>query len=179
MASCAAIDNRRTGRLPIGPQTTSLPHIPRVFMNFGGPPRPMKAGWKPAPRGPCYHKSRVQSQGIPMYPSGVIRLLVLLSCTCALFAQGIPSIGSVVNAASQDNRLSPACLADIVGSNWGRTESASVLIGGQDARHRRFWPPPPDRECGFGFRPAGPDHHPTRPLPDLPHHPDSVFAGAL
>src|SRR5271157_6529414 len=37
MASCAAIDNRRAGRLSIGPQTASLPHIRGVFMNFGGP----------------------------------------------------------------------------------------------------------------------------------------------
>jgi uncharacterized protein (TIGR03437 family) len=60
-----------------------------------------------------------------------MRCLILLPCACALFAQGIPNIGGVVNAASQDNRLSPACLADIIGSNLGTNASAGVLIGGQ------------------------------------------------
>jgi uncharacterized protein (TIGR03437 family) len=62
-----------------------------------------------------------------------MRLLVLLACACALFAQGVPNIARVVNAASQDNRLSPACLADIIGTNLGTDASVGVLIGGQKA----------------------------------------------
>jgi len=66
-----------------------------------------------------------------MHPSGTTRFLILLSCTCALFAQAIPNIVLVVNSASQDNRLSPACLADIIGTNLGTNASAGVLIGGR------------------------------------------------
>jgi uncharacterized protein (TIGR03437 family) len=62
-----------------------------------------------------------------------MRFLILLSCTCALFAQGIPNIAKVVNAASQDNRLSPGCLADIIGNSLGTDASVGVLIGGQKA----------------------------------------------
>ena len=68
-----------------------------------------------------------------MRQSSAVRLFILLCCTCAVFAQGIPTIASVVNAASQDNRLSPACVADIIGSNLGTNASAGVLIGGQQA----------------------------------------------
>jgi uncharacterized protein (TIGR03437 family) len=60
-----------------------------------------------------------------------MRFLILLSCTCALFAQGPPSIANVVNAASQDNRLSPACVADIIGSNLGTDPTVVVMIGGR------------------------------------------------
>jgi uncharacterized protein (TIGR03437 family) len=66
-----------------------------------------------------------------MHQSGAMRLIVLLSFTCAVFAQNIPTIAGVVNAASQDTRLSPACVADIVGSNLGTNAGAGVLIGGQ------------------------------------------------
>jgi uncharacterized protein (TIGR03437 family) len=55
----------------------------------------------------------------------------MLSCACAVFAQGPPAISNVVNAASQDNRLSPACLADIIGSNLGTDPTVAVMVGGQ------------------------------------------------
>jgi len=62
-----------------------------------------------------------------------MRLLVLLACAGALFAQGIPNIARVVNAASQDSRLSPGCLADIIGTSLGTDASVGVLVGGQHA----------------------------------------------
>jgi uncharacterized protein (TIGR03437 family) len=60
-----------------------------------------------------------------------MRLLAVLFCACAVFAQGPPAISNVVNAASQDKRLSPACLADIIGSNLGTDPTVAVLVGGK------------------------------------------------
>lgn len=65
-----------------------------------------------------------------MRQSCAVRLLMLLSGACAVFAQSIPTITGVVNAASQSNGLSPACVADIIGSNLGTDPTAGVLIGG-------------------------------------------------
>lgn len=61
----------------------------------------------------------------------VLSLLLPLAAASLLPAQ-TPTINTVVNAASQDTRLSPGCVATITGLNLG-TGDATVSIGGMNA----------------------------------------------
>ena len=50
-----------------------------------------------------------------------------------LLSQSPPTISSVVNGGSFDNRLSPGSLADVFGSNFGTDTSIAVTVGGKPA----------------------------------------------
>jgi uncharacterized protein (TIGR03437 family) len=66
---------------------------------------------------------------------GTVRLCVLTAfLAAALQAQRNPVITGVVNAASQDGRLSPLCMVDVLGTDLGTDKTVGAFVGGRQAK---------------------------------------------